>query len=161
MHITLRFQKVDSQAPQELELSADQYFDPLEAGESFEKDGVPKFSNDWHYLRLEPSELLWSQLEVRGESHTKKYATQYSAGGQSVLVHRKDSDGWEEIIASTRLSPYQVHILRVHRDSDAWVQNTNVLITTHADGTQSETAYHRQPNKTPQTTPGSSAPLRV
>jgi hypothetical protein len=142
MSITISFQRRDSAVGEKQILAPEEFFDPLDAGETFEKDGVPRFNHDWYYLNLSPIDLAWSKLEVEVGTRLRTVYTEYFADGDAIVVFVREPSGWQEIIASTKINERQMHILRVHRSEDAWRTNTNVVVTTHPDGTQSESKFH-------------------
>ena len=54
MHIVLTFKERGKREPQVRSMTPEEYYDPLEPGETYSEEGVPKFNNLKDYIGLEP-----------------------------------------------------------------------------------------------------------
>jgi len=41
-------------------LTPEEYFDPLEPGETYQANGIPRFNETWEYLNIPRKSLKWS-----------------------------------------------------------------------------------------------------
>jgi hypothetical protein len=139
MKINIRYQCRD-RALRVITLTPEEYFDPIESGESYEHDGVPKFNHAKDYLGLSSEELDWTELQLTETDNDQIIRTDFYAHGKSAMSQRKDSDGYEEIILETQIAESISHIIRVYKDkSSKWKVIYNGLIENLADGSQRET----------------------
>jgi hypothetical protein len=139
MNVTVRYLLRGHQRPECLVLEASEYFDPVEPSQSFEADGIPRFSHARQYLP--PGvDVEWTELtEARGPSVTR-ITEFFSGNGRASHWHRSDPDGGEELCVSSQLSPTTTHIVRMLRSpSRQWTQLFNVIVADHPDGSQTET----------------------
>jgi hypothetical protein len=97
-------------------LTPQTYYDPLGDGETYERDAIPRFDHAYQYTSCSPDDLRWTLLEVEtvdcGAVHRIVIRTQFLDGLRSMMTHRADSDGHEEIIHSTEIDPGRWHIVR-------------------------------------------------
>ncbi|VTR93119.1 Uncharacterized protein OS=Desulfosporosinus sp. OT GN=DOT_0185 PE=4 SV=1 [Gemmata massiliana] len=139
VQIQLVYQTWDGGAPVTKFLLPEEYFDPLEPGESYEVDGVPKYNHTWQYLDVPPRRLKWTVERRSGTADDTTIRAQYMDGGQSWMTHRSDPDGYEEMIHSTQIGDGRCHILRTCRTTGGgWVVHLNTVIEGGDDGTQRE-----------------------
>ncbi len=125
-----------------MSLTPEEYFDPLDPGETYEAHGVPRFNHTWEYLPVHRSRLKWSTERRQGTADDTTFRTQYMSAGRSWMNHRLDPDGYEEIIHYTRLADDRCHIIRTFRmPNGAWVVSLNSVISDLPNGTQEERRY--------------------
>jgi len=140
MQIQLVYQTWDEAAPVTKPLPPEEYFDPLEPGESYEVDGIPRYNHTWQYLDVPPSRLKWTLLRRSGTvDDDATFRTQYMDAGRSWMTHRRDPDGYEEMIHFTQIDEGRCHILRTGRAAGGgWVVYLNSVIEDKEDGSQRE-----------------------
>jgi hypothetical protein len=118
-------------SPGSVELAARDYYDSLAPGETYERDGIPRFDHAYRYTPCSPEELLWTVLDVnflRGGAERTVIRTQFLDGSRSMMTHRADADGYEEIIHSTQVDPGRWHHLRTVREPGRpWAVTLNSL----------------------------------
>ena len=57
--VTIRYQLKGIDSPAEVSVSDEEYYDPLEKGESYLSDGVAKHQEPHIYLGKDPIEIDW------------------------------------------------------------------------------------------------------
>ena len=129
MEVSLTYQLHDHGEPQKLELSPADFFDPLEAGESFWDDAVERHLLLHEYLGVEPARVKWMVARVSDGGRTRLTRAQYLDGDNVLMQHTVDEHQGEEIILSTRLPTGESHTIRVLKPGDAsWSVTANMLI---------------------------------
>jgi hypothetical protein len=123
-------------------LTPEQYFDPLEPGETYEADGIPRYNHTWQYLSVPRERLKWSLERREGTGDDTTFRTQYMAGGKTWMNHRLDPDGFEELIHCTQISATCCHIVRTRRGpTGAWTVSLISVIRDLPGGKQESTSY--------------------
>ena len=139
MEIQIVYQTWGETAPVSKLLPPEEYFDPLEPGENYEADGVPRYNHTWQNLDVPLSCLKWTLERRSGTTDDTSIRTQYMDDGRSWMTHRSDPDGYEEIIHSTQIDDCRCHILRTCRTAGGgWVVHLNSVIEDQDDGSQRE-----------------------
>jgi hypothetical protein len=142
VHITIAYLLRDESEPRCVTLPPEAYFDPLEDGETYERDAIPRFNNAADYLDVPADRLRWTELVIEGTESDRRIRTEFLPGGDSWVSHRSDPDGYEEIITTTRLSKTDWHIVRVFKTANSpWTVCLNSLIVDQPDGSQMETRF--------------------
>jgi hypothetical protein len=144
MRIVLTFKERGERKPQVRTMTPEEYFDPLEPGETYSEEGVPKFNNLEEYIGLEPGFLEWIQVRVTDQLASRLVRTDYSPSGLNFLTYVReeceDEPTYEELIINNQLDHNVCNIMRISRsDLEAWACHVNTIIRTHADGTEEET----------------------
>jgi hypothetical protein len=129
-----------------LPLTPEQYFDPLQPGESFEKEGIARHDHAADFLRerlgLLPSQLGWTELVIQGTEEDRTIRTEFHGGGRSWLLHRKDPDGYEELIHHTQLTDKLCHLTRTQKQRGGmWSLIYNGVVEDLENGSQVETRF--------------------
>jgi len=144
MKISIEYLEKESLQSSEVCLGPEEYFDPIEDDEKYESDAIPKYDHACDYLDISKNRLIWTKLNVCGTSEDKKIITHYFNDGEVCMIHRKDVDGYEEIIHSTQVDEKTCHIIRTHKDGNkGWKVNYNAVIYDQDDGSQKEVRYDR------------------
>src|SRR5262249_33987142 len=94
MEIQITYQTWESDEPVRMRLAPEDYFDPVEPGETYEENGIAKYNETWEYLSVPRASLKWSSERRSGTWFDTTFATQYMNGGRSWLTHRADPDGY-------------------------------------------------------------------
>ncbi len=142
MKIVIEYLKKFCEEPLTVFLSPKEYFDPIDKGETYEKDAIPRYNLAGDYLDLEKSELTWTKLSILGTNEDKVIFTHYLGDGETWMSHRKDTDGFEEIIHSVQEDKQTCHIIRTHKDSYGnWNINYNGIIYDLDDGSQKKVRF--------------------
>lgn len=119
-----------------------EYCDPLEDGETFEDDGIERFSYAYEYLDIPVAEIRWTVLYIRRASSWRRIRTQMLAGDSAMLSHREDSDGYQELLHTVQLSATDCHITRIFRRPEiGWCACYDAIITDLPDGSQAEKRF--------------------
>src|SRR5262245_17978296 len=98
MEIEILYQTWESDSPVKVSLAPRDYYDPIEAGETYQEHAIPKYNHTWDYLGVPREMLKWSCERRSGTSSDTTIVTQYLDGGRSWMTHRFDPDGYEEMI---------------------------------------------------------------
>ena len=112
MQIRIRYQLRSESAPREMELSPEDYFDPLEPGEVPDVRSVPRYLDAYRYTGIPADDLLWTVLEITDKNDSWRVRTQLLDGRRTLMHHTQRADGTEEIIHSTELAPLCWHVIR-------------------------------------------------
>ncbi len=140
MKIIIRY-KVKDESESYLDLTPEEYFDPLdeEDNDNFEDHGIAKFNHAEEYLEIPAERLEWAEIEIIETEIAHNIRKQFSKDGKSWMSHRKDLDGYEEIIVMSQLNDLEVNIVRIHKmNNENWQVNYNGIIKDLADGSQTE-----------------------
>ncbi|MDM8528176.1 hypothetical protein QUF58_08170 [Anaerolineales bacterium HSG24] len=130
IQIKITYKRWQDEALQTVELTPDQYFDPLEEDETYYEDGIARYNSSWEYLPHVPvDELQWTFKEISGTNEDSTFYTEYQKNGRdNWMTHRVDHDGHEEIILSTDISNRIGHTIRLHKnEAGQWTVNTNMV----------------------------------
>ena len=142
MDIEIRYLSKKTQEVQTLRLSPEEYFDPLEPGETFEEDGIPAYQYAFDYIGCSADELKWSIEKISGSKGTRLVRSQYLDGDRSMMEHVIDPDGSEEIILSNEIEKDKWHIIRIRKSPNgSWSVIRNGLIDETPQAKQINTDY--------------------
>lgn len=129
MEIRIRYRRRDETDTRLLHLSPDEYFDPLEDGETYSVRSVAKYQDDFAYTPHPADELSWTVLEIVDGNSWWRVRTQLLDGKRSMMTHSEASDGDEEIIHTTEIRPGCCHIIRTFKQRGmSWTVLMNSLI---------------------------------
>jgi hypothetical protein len=133
----------DSVCPIIMRLTPQEYFEPVEEWESFENEAIPRYSLENEYLQVSIEQLMWTKLSISGTSEDKVIITNYHNNGDTLMIHRKDISGYEEIIHRTRIEKNETYIIRTHKEheKDYWKVSTNNVIYDLDNGKQTEISF--------------------
>jgi len=112
VRICIRYQRRDESTPRVLELSPEEYFDPLDPGEELSVRSVPRLLEDYQYTPHEADELRWTVLEITDGAKYWRVRTLFMDGVRSFMQHTEESDGSEEIILQSELTSGCWHTTR-------------------------------------------------
>jgi hypothetical protein len=112
MEIRIRFQRRDEATPRVLELSPEDYFDPLNPGETLSVKSVPRLLDTYQYTTHRAEELCWTVVDISDGESFWRVRTQLIDGMHALMHHTQQSDGSEEIIHATKLGPFCWHTFR-------------------------------------------------
>lgn len=115
--IRITYLSKHGETPAVLDLTPADYYDPIGPNETYDQHGIPRFDHAYTYTPCPPDDLLWTVLEVisAGGDDTPGrtvFHTQFLDGAKSMMTHRADPDGYEEIIHTTEADPGRWHIVR-------------------------------------------------
>ena len=128
MEIRIHYQRRDEATPRVLELSPEDYFDPLNPGETLSVRSVPRLLDAYQYTSHRAEELCWTVLEITNGVEFWRVRTQLLDGKRSLMHHLQVSDGSEEIIHSTELGPQCWHTTRTLKEPGrTWAVVLNTL----------------------------------
>lgn len=134
MKIHIEFLRHDETLPRVLELSPEEYFDPLDEGEELSVNSVPKHLEEFTYTGFGAEDLRWAVLDISDGTVFKRIRSQFLDGLKSLMTHSLDSEGREEIIHQTEISPYCWHTVRTLREpGNSWAVVMNNIIKDHPD----------------------------
>jgi hypothetical protein len=117
MQVRIRYQRRDEATPREIDLSPDEYFDPLDPGETLSVRSVPRLLDTHEYTPHSADQLAWTVVEIADGVEFWRVRTQLLDGMRSLMHHTHDSDGSEEIIHQTEISPACWHTVRILKQS--------------------------------------------
>ena len=128
MEIRIRYQRRDEATPRVLELMPEDYFDPLNPGETLSVRSVPRLLDAYQYTPHRAEELLWTVVEVTDGESFWRVRTQLLDGMRSLMHHSQQADGSEEIIHATELGPLCWHTTRTLKQAgQTWAVVMNSL----------------------------------
>jgi hypothetical protein len=128
VRILIRYLLRGESVPRVLELSPQEYFDPLNDGEILSVGSVPKHQDAFEYTGCRAHELYWTALEIREGETFWRVRTQFLDGLRSLMTHSSQSDGTEEVIHQTEIGPRCWHTIRTLREPGrAWAVVANNL----------------------------------
>jgi hypothetical protein len=131
--------KIRDESEKSINLTPEEYFDPLDEDENYEDHGIAKFNHAEEYLEIPAERLEWTEIKITETKIGNRIRTQFSKDGKSWMSHQKDTDGYEEIIVMSRLNDLETNIARIHKDkNENWRINYNGVISDLADGSQTE-----------------------
>ncbi len=126
--ITIEFQLREQEGSTHLQLSAAEYFDPLEEGETWD-DAVPRHSFAYEYLDVPVGKLAWLVLTEIKEGGWSTARYQFLSGTDDLLVHTEESDGASELIHTAQVSEADCHITRILRPAGKnWTVTVDTVI---------------------------------
>lgn len=137
MTIKIEYLEKSNSRPIEIQLTPEEYFDSIEEGDTYEKDGIPKFRYVYEYLGLEVNKLVWSRENIYGAIFT----TYYYNDGKTWVAYRCDLDGYEEIIHNTQIDELSCHIIRTCKKDNLWQMLYNGIVYDNDDGSQGERRF--------------------
>src|SRR5262249_7580487 len=128
MQVRIRYLRRDEAAPRVLELSPEEYFDPLDEGETLTVRSVARCCYDFEYTGHRAEDLWWTVLEITDGESFWRGRTQPVDGLRSLMHHTHQSDGSEEIIHQAQISPCCWHTIRtLKRPGKEWAVVMNNL----------------------------------
>src|SRR5688572_19076776 len=117
MDIRIRYQRRDEATPRVLELSPEEYFDPLNPGETLSVRSVPWLLDTYQDPSHRVEELGRTVLEITDGAAFWRVQTQSIDRMRSLMHQSQQSDGSEEIIHQTELGPLCWHIIRTLKEA--------------------------------------------
>jgi hypothetical protein len=137
--IEIHYKLRSGETPQRLVLAPEEYFGPLEEGETYEENGTPRYVHCEEYLGLEPRVLEWTRKIVASGGHITTTIERFSADGLTRMGHRRDPGGGGELCVETLISRGCYHLVRLHLDeAEDWVWSYVGIIEDMSDGSRSE-----------------------
>jgi hypothetical protein len=112
MEIRIRYQRRDETTPRLLELAPEDYFDPLNPGETLSVRSVPRLLDTYQYTPHRADELCWTEVEITDGDSFWRVRSQLIDGMRVLMHHVQTSQGSEEIIHATELGPLCWHTIR-------------------------------------------------
>jgi hypothetical protein len=127
--------------PRSIELSPDDYFDPLDPGENYEANGIPRWDHAYQYTGHTADEVKWTVLE-NGPKKGSIVRTQFLDGRRSMMTHRADADGYEAIIHFTAIGEAGLLIVRtVKQPGQAWAVVMSNYSINHSIGESKQVGW--------------------
>lgn len=122
--ITIKVKVKGEEKERELILSYAEYYDPLEEGETYQKDGVAKYIDEREYLSFDKNEV--SQLSVS----TLDYNNFIIYGDKSSITeHTIFNNGEEMLVIQDEIEPGVTHHVKLKKSSfGKWEPNNIELI---------------------------------
>jgi hypothetical protein len=117
MDIRIRYQRRDEATPRVLELSPEEYFDPLDPGETLSVRSVPRLLDTYQYTPHPAEELRWTIVEITDGATFWRVRTQFLDGMRALMHHSQESDGSEEIIHQSELCSGCWHTIRTLKEA--------------------------------------------
>jgi len=125
-----------------MDLSPDEYFDPLDPDKAFWVQSVPRLLNAYVYTPYSADELEWTVLEIRDGTEFWIVRTQLLDGVRSFMHHSQQTDGTEEIIHSTELTHGCWHTVRtLKQPGKLWAVVTNSLTVEQSGNLTADRSY--------------------
>jgi len=149
MDIEIKYKLVDNEEVEQIKLTPEIYFDPLNKNENFEDDGVPRFQKVKKYLTdhdnsFPVEKLEFAIIEIRNSIKSDhKITTNYFGHGKSEVIYRKDKDGYELIIQSIKVTINCIHLSRMERkdNNSDWKISSSIGLNYEKENTDDEVWY--------------------
>jgi hypothetical protein len=130
-------------------LMPEEYYDTLGINESYEKDGVPKFNDAKEYVNnhdklISIENIEQTIIEIKNSvNNDHSIKTYYLGQGQSMLIYRKDNDGYELIIQSIKITKNCNQITRIERFNNSmdWNISSSIGLNCEPDSIGEEKWY--------------------
>ena len=133
--IEILYKRRSEDGVQRLLLTPEEYYDPLEPGESWE-DTIPRFDHTADYLDEAVDELEWTRVVQEDGSVLME---RFSSQGRVEFWHLRSADGGQELCLSTTYAPGRYHLTRMYLDAAGdWIPRGVYLIDDQPDGSQTE-----------------------
>ncbi|MFL5538704.1 MAG: hypothetical protein ACJ8J0_06905 [Longimicrobiaceae bacterium] len=134
--IEILYKRRSEDGVQRLLLTPEEYYDPLEPGESSYEDSIPRFDHTADYLDGAVDGLEWIRVAREDGSVLLE---RFSSQGRVTFWHLRGADGGEELCLSTTYAPGRYHLTRLYRDpAGDWIPRWVILIDDQPDGSQTE-----------------------
>lgn len=111
--IKLTYKKRSQESAASHTLEPQNYYDPIEPGESYESDGVPRFNRLCYFVSVAETELEWVEAIVADVNGLTRTVEHFAPDGRFSMWQRTDPDGSGEICVTTRLDANRWHIARL------------------------------------------------
>jgi hypothetical protein len=131
MEIEIVYKTWQNETPIVRKLTPEEYFDELDAGQTYEVDGIAKHDHTWEYIDVPLSSLEWTSERRSGTTHDRTHFTQYMGNGRSWLNHRVDANGYEEMVHETQLDGGASHLVRTVKmvPTGRWAVRVNCIVS--------------------------------
>jgi hypothetical protein len=142
MKIEIHYQTITDVEPQFIQLTPEEYFDPLEEDEtSFETSGIARSEFAGEYLNLRAEELKWTDVRIQGKNSDYNVRTEYYKGGHS-MWHLRDFDGTEGMCYTSQISDSRQQIIRLHKPvNSSWQVNYHGIWENEATASETEVRF--------------------
>lgn len=135
MKIQLTYQLAAGGDPIRSDVTPEEFFDPLDHGETYWDNGVQRYVFLHEHLGIEPEKLKWVVARLTAGEGIRIQRAQYLDGDNVTLQHTVDEDQEEELIVSTALPDDQWNVVRLLKSpGDTWKMTLNDLVRDPAEG---------------------------
>jgi len=123
--VLIRYLTWDTKVEKAIKLSDKDYYEPLDEGESYERNGVPRFLDDREYLHIDKMRI--QKLTVI--SCTLTSVTTYGRNG-SLTQHSIFPDLSEMLVVQSNVEDNKIHSVKLSKQpaSNEWETSEIVLI---------------------------------
>ena len=122
--IELKYQLFNSSEITVLEIPYTDFFDPIDPDETYELDGIQKYSDLSSYVEVNPKDIQQIQASVFGE-----YTTQTFDENGGLLQHTIYNDGLEMIVIQNLLDSKNLHSVKLLKSKGGnWHTDSIVVI---------------------------------
>ena len=133
--IEIKYLKVGTTVPDIRKFTFEEYFDPIESGETYEKDGIPRYDQPHLYVCETPTTLNWVVVTENFSNRWRKIRKQYVC--KSEVTHVEESDGSAELIYSGWVGEQDSHIIRISQPTGKnWGLSMDAVVSDNIDGSQ-------------------------
>jgi hypothetical protein len=133
MKITITILRIGHDEPENFIVEPEDYFDPIEPGESYWDCGVESILPKEDGLPVDKSKVKWFIITESNGDRVRRF--RYQLLGESQSIHVKDEFGNEEIITQSKVSTDTRHTVRSMKPFDGeW--------TTYMDNVSFENEDH-------------------
>ena len=163
MEIIITYRRRGATPVETLTLTPEEYFDPIEPGESYLTDAVPRLWHDHEYVDLSPDQLDWINVEYRDDdgAPAEIHLREYQADGRIMVqtcygVAADGSRSWEDVVVETELKPKTFHQHRMYRDDPCgrWRMTLNGIVRLReGEPDECEDIYEGRPWGSPDDSP--------
>ncbi|WP_018343851.1 hypothetical protein [Cytophaga aurantiaca] len=120
MKIEITYKYKNKTSVESVDLTAEQYFDPIDEDENYEDDSIPRYDQTVDYIievdsTITEEDLEYSILEIQDSIESDKSIKTTYFGNESQLLYRIDYDGFELIIQSIRVAENCIVVTRMER----------------------------------------------
>ena len=122
MKIKIEYKLRDNNSLALVHLDPSVYFDPIDLGENFEDDTIPKYDDTVKYIldndnSLKKESIEYTLLTISESSKSDKIEKITYIGNGNESRYTKDYTGWELIVQSIKVAENCIVITRMEREN--------------------------------------------
>ncbi|WP_444944355.1 hypothetical protein ACJJIK_04555 [Microbulbifer sp. ZKSA006] len=121
--IEINYQTFQDPTRKTVKIPFDRFYDELENGETYEKDGVERYPDHREYIKVDNDRV--SYLRIKTPNYSNKI--EYGEGG-SITQHTVYPDSSEMLVVQSFIEPNVIHSVKVTKNNGVWSSSRIELI---------------------------------
>ncbi|WP_444942906.1 hypothetical protein ACJJIK_12340 [Microbulbifer sp. ZKSA006] len=121
--IEINYQTFQEPTRKTVKIPFDRFYDELENGETYEKDGVERYLDHREYIKVDNDRV--SYLSIKTPNYSNKI--EYGEGG-SITQHTVYPDSSEMLVFQSFIEPNVIHSVKVTKNNGVWSSSRIELI---------------------------------